>query len=224
MGSIAFPLQGLFNFLVFIRPKYAEVRKCDPNLPCIGAVGKADWNPTGSRPASYTPSIKARESSKPLSGGKSQIVDRDGDLNSTAEYVADDCHDNRSAKTAPTHVHEAEQMFYNMSRLCEAGNLSPASSLHGSVVDVNDDIDADSGITTWVNTMNVTRQNETMQQDSLTSQKANCNSVVNKIGAVLIKNKTSTDPVPPNSDFETVVITFEQTKESTDERESLFPP
>jgi hypothetical protein len=49
MSSIAFPLQGVVNFVIYIRPRYMTVRKLHPELRCFSVLVQAVWNPTGPR-------------------------------------------------------------------------------------------------------------------------------------------------------------------------------
>jgi hypothetical protein len=49
MSSISFPLQGFFNFLIFIRPRYITARRRHPDKTRIGTLLHAIWYPTGQK-------------------------------------------------------------------------------------------------------------------------------------------------------------------------------
>jgi hypothetical protein len=47
MCLIAFPSQGLCNFLIYIRPRYLTVRKSQPRIGRLRALMEAVWYPSG---------------------------------------------------------------------------------------------------------------------------------------------------------------------------------
>jgi hypothetical protein len=49
MSSIGLPLQGFFNFLIFIRPRYITSRRRHPNNTRVGTLLQAIWWPMGQK-------------------------------------------------------------------------------------------------------------------------------------------------------------------------------
>jgi hypothetical protein len=45
-SAITFPCQGVFNFIIFIRPRYISIRNARPDLSRLGVIGEAIWNPS----------------------------------------------------------------------------------------------------------------------------------------------------------------------------------
>jgi hypothetical protein len=44
---MSYPMQGVLNFIIFIRPKYLRIRTLNTETSFIVALGEAIWNPQG---------------------------------------------------------------------------------------------------------------------------------------------------------------------------------